>query len=193
MKFESFKWRLGNGKTILFWEGWWCGAKPLRCSFPRLYRLSLTKGRTESESVNGNMLSITEWKISFSRPHFDRESVFAEEVIKKVGSFNLSQFKEDVICWVHDKIKAALETFKKARWASRTALTIEFVNRSLINRLENSLERPWNSTKYFAEIDSLIRACVSVQFKLVDSPNLSMASSLAFDGLSRLNWLVAWW
>ncbi|KAK8480449.1 hypothetical protein V6N11_018128 [Hibiscus sabdariffa] len=81
-------------------------------------------------------------------------------------------------------VKAAFETFKKAGWASRTALTIELVNRSLINRLENSLQRPWNSAKYFAEIDFLIRGCVFVQFKLADSPNLAMASCLAFDGLS---------
>ncbi|KAK8677031.1 hypothetical protein V6N13_142587 [Hibiscus sabdariffa] len=59
-------------------------------------------------------------------------------------------------------VKAALETFKKAGWASRTALTIELVNRSLINRLENSLQRPWNSAKYFVEIDSLIQGCISV-------------------------------
>ncbi|KAK8478882.1 hypothetical protein V6N11_084454 [Hibiscus sabdariffa] len=90
-------------------------------------------------------------------------------------------------------VKAALETFKKAGWASRTELTIELVNRSLINQLENSLQRPWNSAKYFVEIDFLIRGCVFVQFKLADSPNLAMASCLAFDGLSRSNWLVAWW
>ncbi|KAK8689613.1 hypothetical protein V6N13_088327 [Hibiscus sabdariffa] len=90
-------------------------------------------------------------------------------------------------------VKSTLETFKKAGWASRSALTIELDNRTLINWLKNSIQRPWNIAKYFFEIDSLVRGCVAVQFKLADFSNLAMASSLALDGLSRTNWLVAWW
>ncbi|KAK8686373.1 hypothetical protein V6N13_125398 [Hibiscus sabdariffa] len=90
-------------------------------------------------------------------------------------------------------VKVALETFKKAGWASGSALTIELDNRVLINWLENTLQRPWRIAKYIAEIDSLVCGCVNVQFKLADILNLAMAGSLTLDGLSRSNWLVVWW
>ncbi|KAK8689263.1 hypothetical protein V6N13_087985 [Hibiscus sabdariffa] len=86
-------------------------------------------------------------------------------------------------------VKVVLETFKKAGWASRSALTIELDNRVLINWLENTLQRPWSIAKYIAEIDSLVCGCVNVQFKLADILILAMAGSLALDGLSRTNWL----
>ncbi|KAK8488159.1 hypothetical protein V6N11_073206 [Hibiscus sabdariffa] len=80
-----------------------------------------------------------------------------------------------------------METFKKVGWASSSALTIELDNKILINWLENSLQRPWSIAKYIAEIDSLVRGCIAVQFKLADISNLAMASNLALDGLSRTN------
>ncbi|KAK8576173.1 hypothetical protein V6N13_090650 [Hibiscus sabdariffa] len=84
-------------------------------------------------------------------------------------------------------VKVALETFKKAWWASRSALTIELDNRVLINWLENTLQRPWSIAKYIVVIDSLVCGCVDVQFKLADIPNLAMAGSLALDGLPKTN------
>ncbi|KAK8701947.1 hypothetical protein V6N13_020322 [Hibiscus sabdariffa] len=73
LSFDSFKWRLGNGRVALFWEDWWCGNKPLRCSFPRLYKLSSAKGRTMFEVVKGKSLFNIEWKDMFTRPLLDRE------------------------------------------------------------------------------------------------------------------------
>ncbi|KAK8634011.1 hypothetical protein V6N13_014840 [Hibiscus sabdariffa] len=90
-------------------------------------------------------------------------------------------------------VKVALETFKKAGWASSLALTIVLDNRVLINWLENTPQRPWGIAKYIAEIDSLVCGCVNVQFKSAEISNMAMVGSLAYDGLSRSTWLVAWW
>ncbi|KAK8669316.1 hypothetical protein V6N13_106750 [Hibiscus sabdariffa] len=90
-------------------------------------------------------------------------------------------------------VKVALETFKKAGWASSLALTIVLDNRVLINWLENTLQRPWGIAKYIAEINSLVCGCVNVQFKSAEISNMAMVGSLAYDGLSRSTWLVAWW
>ncbi|KAK8634007.1 hypothetical protein V6N13_014836 [Hibiscus sabdariffa] len=53
--------------------------------------------------------------------------------------------------------------------------------------------RPWGIAKYIAEIDSLVCGCVNVQFKSAEISNMAMVGSLAYDGLSRSTWLVAWW
>lgn len=38
-----FRWSVGQGSRILFWEDYWCGSKPLKEEFPRLYGLSCLK------------------------------------------------------------------------------------------------------------------------------------------------------
>ncbi|KAK8696940.1 hypothetical protein V6N13_113108 [Hibiscus sabdariffa] len=90
-------------------------------------------------------------------------------------------------------VKVALEIFKKAGWASSSALTIVLDNKVLINWLENTLQRTWGISKHIAEIDSLICGCANVQFKSAENSNMAMVGSLAYDGLSRSTWLVAWW
>ncbi|KAL4385576.1 hypothetical protein GQ457_15G025080 [Hibiscus cannabinus] len=55
------------------------------------------------------------------------------------------------------------------------------------------LQRPWGIAKHIAEIDSLICGCANVQFKSAENSNMAMVGSLAYDGLSRSTWLVAWW
>lgn len=40
---EGFRWIIGNGSTILFWEDHWWGDCALVESFPRIYNLSICK------------------------------------------------------------------------------------------------------------------------------------------------------
>ncbi|KAL4386761.1 hypothetical protein GQ457_09G031240 [Hibiscus cannabinus] len=87
-------------------------------------------------------------------------------------------------------VKVALETFKNAGWASRSALTFELDNRVFINWLENSLQRPWSIAKYIAEIDSLACGCANVQFKLADFRIwLWRVASLLMGYLGQFGWL----
>lgn len=34
---KDFRWKIGNGKSIMFWEDVWCGSRPLKVDFPRLF------------------------------------------------------------------------------------------------------------------------------------------------------------
>ncbi|XP_039014273.1 uncharacterized protein LOC120144227 [Hibiscus syriacus] len=36
----AFRWKLGDGSSIFFWEDAWCGENPSSVIFPRLYRLA---------------------------------------------------------------------------------------------------------------------------------------------------------
>lgn len=43
IKSNSFKWSVGDGKKIFFWEDGWYGDQTLMEKFPKLYSLSLYK------------------------------------------------------------------------------------------------------------------------------------------------------
>lgn len=60
---NKFKWKLGNGESIYFWEDWWWGDGPLASLFPGLYPLSSLKFKTIAEFLvlwieNGRNLTI---------------------------------------------------------------------------------------------------------------------------------------
>ncbi|KAK5837396.1 hypothetical protein PVK06_013206 [Gossypium arboreum] len=40
---EAFFWKIGNRKSTLFWWDIWCGDRPLKSVFPRLFRLAKNK------------------------------------------------------------------------------------------------------------------------------------------------------
>ncbi|KAK5837223.1 hypothetical protein PVK06_013033 [Gossypium arboreum] len=40
---DSFRWLIGNDKSVLFWEDIWCGNRPLKTEFLRLFRLVKAK------------------------------------------------------------------------------------------------------------------------------------------------------
>nr|XP_017256449.1 PREDICTED: uncharacterized protein LOC108226007 [Daucus carota subsp. sativus] len=49
LKDNSFKWKLGNGESIFFWEDWWRGDRPLSSLYPRIYTLSSLKFKSVAE------------------------------------------------------------------------------------------------------------------------------------------------
>ncbi|KAE8696464.1 hypothetical protein F3Y22_tig00110670pilonHSYRG00065 [Hibiscus syriacus] len=101
MSFDSFRWQVGDGKTVWFWEDVWLGEKSFMNRFPRIYRSVSRKFRTVFE-----VLRESEWRDSsvlFVRQLLDRErSIF--NVIK--GEIGEAQIKPDVadrIIWIHEK------------------------------------------------------------------------------------------
>ncbi|KAK5834294.1 hypothetical protein PVK06_018171 [Gossypium arboreum] len=49
---ESFCWKIGNGKSTLFWWDIWCGNQPLKLLFLRLFRLAKNKVSTIADSLS---------------------------------------------------------------------------------------------------------------------------------------------
>ncbi|KAK8648577.1 hypothetical protein V6N13_129326 [Hibiscus sabdariffa] len=76
-------------------EDWWCGSKPLRCSFLRLYRLTTAKGLTVFELINGESEGDIEWSNLFCRPLLDREWDMVAAAVKEVGRVKLNPAGED--------------------------------------------------------------------------------------------------
>jgi len=59
---DTFKWKVGNGKEISFWEDCWTGNEALKKVYPRFFSLSSSKklwwwlrlGKGLTMFVNGN-------------------------------------------------------------------------------------------------------------------------------------------
>ncbi|XP_063935611.1 uncharacterized protein LOC135147087 [Daucus carota subsp. sativus] len=49
---HNFKWELGNGSSIYFWEDWWWGDGPLATCYSRLYSLSKLKFKSIFEFLS---------------------------------------------------------------------------------------------------------------------------------------------
>lgn len=37
MRNKNFRWKIGNGKSMMFWVDIWCGNDPLKLDFPRYF------------------------------------------------------------------------------------------------------------------------------------------------------------
>ncbi|KAH1063332.1 hypothetical protein J1N35_028319 [Gossypium stocksii] len=51
---ESVRWVIGNGKSVLFWEDIWCGIRPLKVEFPRLFKLATVKNIVVKDVAKNN-------------------------------------------------------------------------------------------------------------------------------------------
>ncbi|TYH19946.1 hypothetical protein ES288_A05G392700v1 [Gossypium darwinii] len=100
---ESFRWLVGNGHSILFWEDVWCGDRPLRVEFPRLFRLALNKnGLVKDFSMSNGFMEVN-WADFFSRPQLDREMHMVSWLREAKSSMFLSPEVEDKLLWIHDR------------------------------------------------------------------------------------------
>ncbi|KAK8685554.1 hypothetical protein V6N13_041554 [Hibiscus sabdariffa] len=91
---------VGNGGTVLFWKDTWCGNRPLKLLFSRLYRLPKRKlAKVEDLSVNNSFRDVV-WEDVFSRPLLGREFNILAELQYCLLDTNL----EDKIIRVHDRV-----------------------------------------------------------------------------------------
>ncbi|KAE8681632.1 hypothetical protein F3Y22_tig00111311pilonHSYRG00173 [Hibiscus syriacus] len=102
MSGKSFRWIVGDGKSVLFWEDMWLGESPLRSRYPRIYRLALRKYITVRD-----MISAGEWKnldssALFERQLLDREFNTVRIIKREVDDVSLNPFLTDRIIWVHE-------------------------------------------------------------------------------------------
>ncbi|KAA3453163.1 TSL-kinase interacting protein 1-like [Gossypium australe] len=100
---ESFRWLVGNGNLIIFWEDIWCGDRPLRVEFPRLFRLALNKSGLVKEFLSLNGFKEINWAEFFSRSLLDREIIMVSRLKEVVSCLVLIPKEEDRLIWIHDK------------------------------------------------------------------------------------------
>ncbi|KAL4290702.1 hypothetical protein GQ457_14G020890 [Hibiscus cannabinus] len=97
MSTKAFRWQLGDGRTTLFWEDMWCGEKPFRVVFNRLYRLAWNKG-VVSEMDGQYGLQDVIWELQFSRNLLDREKQMVLALEMALNKW-LVDFRERVLSY----------------------------------------------------------------------------------------------
>lgn len=59
---KAWKWRVGKGSKVRFWEYFWCDPSPLKFVYPRLYALSTVK-QVDLQEVKCEL----RWDLKFRR------------------------------------------------------------------------------------------------------------------------------
>lgn len=85
---KNFSWKIGNGKTTLFWEDKWCGKDSLKVDFPRLFRLAKLKYASVFDYSSYYGFSNVNWEDIFVRPLLDREMGILSRLIDGVTPMN---------------------------------------------------------------------------------------------------------
>lgn len=100
---KNFSWKIGNGKTTLFWEDKWCGKDSLKVDFPRLFRLAKLKYASVFDYSSNYGFSNVNWEDIFVRPLLDREMGILSRLIDRVSCVVMVPEVEDRILWDHEK------------------------------------------------------------------------------------------
>ncbi|GMI67424.1 hypothetical protein HRI_000411700 [Hibiscus trionum] len=100
MNSNSFRWQLGDGNTILFWEDSWCDSKPLCIIYARIYRLQTRKRTTVAEMLGDGQLQ--DWSNLFSRPLLDRETEIVSKIKNSLQIYKVKLGVADRIIWIHE-------------------------------------------------------------------------------------------
>ncbi|KAL4352206.1 hypothetical protein GQ457_06G015670 [Hibiscus cannabinus] len=111
MNSEAFKWVVGDGNFVLFWEDVWCGDSSFRVKFARLYRLASNKGTLVADLAINDEFIIFNWQSWFTRELLKREMPLVKELHSKILNTKLIQGVQDRIIWIHEK--SGLFTVKK--------------------------------------------------------------------------------
>ncbi|KAL8541409.1 hypothetical protein ACS0TY_002610 [Phlomoides rotata] len=110
--------RVGNGSGTDFWGEWWVGEKPLKCSFNRLYRISLQKSFS-IEQMGSWREGLWVWEFRWARSLNSREVESVETLTWVLNSYSLNQHVHDFWSWNGDldgkfKVKRAYNVLAAA-------------------------------------------------------------------------------
>ncbi|GKV32405.1 hypothetical protein SLEP1_g41015 [Rubroshorea leprosula] len=97
---KGFKWEIGDGSRVAFWDDRWVGDRPLKDLFPRLYALSLTKGGLLKDMgfwSEGTWVWDCRWRRSCSGRVGEEEERF-REIINRI---KVKENKDDLWRWAH--------------------------------------------------------------------------------------------
>ena len=95
---DGFKWYVGNGKDISFWEDSWLSCSALNGVFPRLFSLSSTIDAKVAEFgywANG----VWVWHFDWRRPFFVWEKSLAEQLVQSLQGVKLVLGEADNWVW----------------------------------------------------------------------------------------------
>jgi hypothetical protein len=92
----GYRWKLGNGKSIKFWEDIWFGNSPLAVQFWYIYFVSNQQTQTVSDIWDGQQISCT-----FRRTFCEEIMVQWQELLVIVNTVNFSE-DEDQLIWQYE-------------------------------------------------------------------------------------------
>lgn len=102
IEIETFRLEIGNGKSILFCKDIWCGNRPLKVVFPRMFRLAIVNNIVVKDVARNKGFEEVYWRDVFLRKLLHREVSMLNNLKTLVGSFELDPGVEDRIIWIHD-------------------------------------------------------------------------------------------
>ncbi|GLT38064.1 hypothetical protein SLA2020_123340 [Shorea laevis] len=97
---KGFRWEIGDGSRVAFWDAKWAGDKPLKDLFPRLYALSLTKeGMLKDMGFwsKGNWV----WDCKWRRGCTGRVGEEEDRLREIINRFQVRENKDDSWRWSH--------------------------------------------------------------------------------------------
>ena len=95
---DAFKWKIGNGKEISFWEDNWAGCGVLTSVFPRLFSLSTAKVSKLAE-FGGWINSVWVWHLAWRRRLFKWENLQESQLLQVLQGLRFDFEKEDSWVW----------------------------------------------------------------------------------------------
>jgi hypothetical protein len=102
---HQWKWVLGDGSCIRFWEDNWVDGNSLKNMFPQLFSLLINRGGFVSEFTK---ISPHEEKsfgeIKFRRRLYSCEVVQEKEFLKTLDQFKVNSTKRDKFNWLGGEI-----------------------------------------------------------------------------------------
>jgi len=95
---DCFKWKIGNGKLISFWEDNWTRCGDLKSVFPRLCFLSIPF-RSKLAEFGNWVEGVWEWKLAWRRNLFKWEKVLESQFLQELQGLRLKLDLDDGWVW----------------------------------------------------------------------------------------------
>ena len=92
---DCFKWEVGNGKDILFWEDNWLGYGSLKNRFPRLFSIFVNKEVSLSECGTWDN-NVWAWRLNWRKGNFVWEESLARRLIEVLLGLSPALEYEDI-------------------------------------------------------------------------------------------------
>ncbi|TVU34487.1 hypothetical protein EJB05_16322, partial [Eragrostis curvula] len=89
----GFKWKVGNGKRIRFWEDWWFGTSSLAIQFWELYVIVNEQNSSIDDVWDGSNL-----KLTFRRTVNEKGMMAWNDLLAVASSIDLGQ-EDDYVTW----------------------------------------------------------------------------------------------
>ncbi|GJR98227.1 RNA-directed DNA polymerase, eukaryota, reverse transcriptase zinc-binding domain protein [Tanacetum coccineum] len=175
---------LGDGNSISYWGDKWCGTRPLKDSFPRVYALDDNKLCTVAQRIN-----IEDWSFVLRRPpRGGAESYQLDELIQFTRDVVLSD-SADAWTWELDKSGYSVSsarihidehtlngTFTSTRWLRCIPIKVNvFIWRLTLDKLSTLV----NMDRKGIDVDSLL--CLICKAHVENVDHLFFSCEMAHD------------